>query len=46
MKNSFYKNWKAAIINEKFSIKDTIKNLNKTALQLCFVIKKKNLLEQ
>lgn len=41
MKNSFYKNWKAAIINEKFSIRDTIKNLNKTALQLCFVIRNK-----
>jgi len=39
MKNSYYKNWKAAVINEKFSIKDTIKNLNKTALQLCFVNK-------
>ena len=36
MKNSFYKNWKAAIINEKFSIKDTIKNLNKT--YSCFII--------
>ena len=41
MSNNFYKNWKAAVINEKYSLKDTIKNLNKTALQVCFVTKKK-----
>lgn len=41
MQNNFYKNWHAAKINEKFSIRDTIKNLNKTALQLCFVIRNK-----
>ena len=31
MSNNFYKNWKAAVINERYSLKDTIKNLNKTA---------------
>ena len=41
MSNNFYKNWKAAVINEKYSLKDTIRNLNKTALQICFVTKKK-----
>ena len=41
MSNNFYKNWKAAVINERYSLKDTIKNLNKTALQVCFVTKKK-----
>ncbi len=41
MNNNFYKNWKAAIINERYSLKDTIKNLNKTALQVCFVTRKK-----
>ena len=40
MSNNFYKNWKAAVINERYSLKDTIKNLNKTALQVCFVTKK------
>ena len=42
MKIFFYKNWRAAIIHEEDSLKDIIKNLNKTALQVCFVIKKKN----
>ena len=44
MKNFFYKNWRAAIIHEEDSLKDIIKNLNKTALQVCFVIKKKKLI--
>ena len=43
MSNNFYKNWKAAVINDKYSLKDTIRNLNKTALQICFVTKKKGL---
>ena len=41
MKNKSYKNWKAAILDEQFSIRDAIKNLNKTALQLCFITKNK-----
>jgi dTDP-glucose pyrophosphorylase len=40
MKILFYKNWKASIINNNFTIIDAIKNLNKTALQICFVVKK------
>lgn len=44
MKNLYYKNWKAAVITEIYTIKETIKNLNKTALQLCFVVKNKKLI--
>ena len=40
MSGNFYKNWKKAIINVNFSLKDAIQNLNKTALQICFVYKK------
>ena len=37
MIKKYYKNWKATIINSNYSLKDTIKNLNKTALRLCLV---------
>jgi dTDP-glucose pyrophosphorylase len=42
MKNNykFYKKWNKALINKNFSFKNTIKNLNLTALQICFVIGK------
>ena len=40
MTRIFYKNWKKAIINSTCTIKDAIQNLNKTALQVCFVYKK------
>lgn len=46
---AFYKkfsNWKLAILDENKTVEDAIKNLNKTGLQVCFVHKKKNLLEQ
>ena len=39
MIKKYYKNWKATIINSNYSLKDTIKNLNKTALRLCLVNK-------
>jgi len=42
MKNNykFYKKWNKALINKSYSFKSTIKNLNLTALQICFVIGK------
>lgn len=40
MTKIFYKNWKKAIITSTCTIKDAIQNLNKTALQVCFVYKK------
>ena len=42
MSEIFYKNWKKAIVNLDTSIKSAIKNLNQTALKICFVYKKKN----
>ena len=36
----FYKNWRMAIIKSSYTIKNAIQNLNKTALQICFVYKK------
>jgi hypothetical protein len=41
MINKFYKNWKKAIIDSNFTLKEAIQNLNKTALQICFVCKNK-----
>ena len=41
MSEIFYKNWKKAIVNLDTSIKSAIKNLNQTALKICFVYKKK-----
>ena len=40
MSVNFYKNWKKAIIDSNYSLKNAIQNLNKTALQICFVNKK------
>tara|TARA_B100000787_G_scaffold72772_1_gene53530 strand:- start:1840 stop:2925 length:1086 start_codon:yes stop_codon:yes gene_type:complete len=39
MRINFYKNWKRAIIDSNISLKKAIQNLNKTALQICFVYK-------
>ena len=41
MSVNFYKNWKKAIIDSNSTLKNAIQNLNKTALQICFVYKKK-----
>lgn len=41
MSEIFYKNWKKALVNLDTSIKSAIKNLNQTALKICFVYKKK-----
>ncbi len=37
MITKFYKNWRASVIDISFTLKETIKNLNKTALRLCLV---------
>ena len=40
MSEIFYKNWKKAIIDSNYLLKEAIQNLNKTALKVCFVYKK------
>lgn len=37
----FYKKWKKALISKDYTFRKTIKNLNLTALQICFVVNKK-----
>ena len=37
----FYKKWSKALIDKDFTFKETIKNLNLTALQICFIVDKK-----
>ena len=39
MNKNFYKNWKKAIIDSNYLLKEAIQNLNKTALKICFVYK-------
>jgi len=36
------KNWHKALINKNYTIEKTIKNLNTTGLQICFIVNKKN----
>ena len=38
----FYKKWSKALIHKDYTFKETIKNLNLTALQICFIVNKKN----
>ena len=38
----FYKKWSKALIHKDCTFKETIKNLNLTALQICFIVNKKN----
>ena len=37
----FYKKWSKSLISKDYTFKETIKNLNLTALQICFVVNKK-----
>lgn len=37
---TFYKNWRKALINKNYTIKNVIKNLNLTAIQICLVVDK------
>jgi dTDP-glucose pyrophosphorylase len=39
---TFYKKWGKALISKDYTFKQTIRNLNLTALQICFVVNKKN----
>jgi dTDP-glucose pyrophosphorylase len=39
---TFYKKWSKALISKDYTFKQTIRNLNLTALQICFVVNKKN----
>lgn len=38
--NKNYINWELAILDEKNTLEDVIKNLNKTGLQVCFIYRK------
>ena len=37
----FYKKWSESLISKDYTFKETIENLNLTALQICFVVNKK-----
>ena len=38
--NKNYINWELAILDEKNTLEDVIKNLNKSGLQVCFIYRK------
>ena len=44
LNSKYYKNWRKALISKNCTIKKAIQNLNFTALQICFVVKKNKIL--